>query len=151
MKISDFAAHSGLTPDTIRYYEKVGLLPHNVRGRGGRRSYGIDDLAWASFLRKLQAMDMPMRDRLAYSRLREQGGATVPARRKMLESHRATLAARRAELGELIAALDVKITHYLDMEADMEGIPHDGSKVGDEGDRRAAVRERANSGASRRG
>jgi DNA-binding transcriptional MerR regulator len=151
VKISDFAAHSGLTPDTIRYYERVGLLPHTVRDRGGRRSYGMDDLAWASFLRKLQAMDMPMRDRLAYSQLREQGGATVPARREMLEAHRATLAARRAELGELIAALDVKIAHYLDMEADMEGTTHDGSEVSDDGHRRAAVRERASSGGSRRG
>jgi DNA-binding transcriptional MerR regulator len=147
VKISDFAAHSGLTPDTIRYYERVGLLPHTVRDRGGRRSYGMDDLAWASFLRKLQAMDMPMRDRLAYSQLREQGGATVPARREMLEAHRATLAARRAELGELIAALDVKIAHYLDMEADT----HDGSEVSDDGHRGAAVRERASSGGSRRG
>lgn len=151
MKISDFAAHSGLTPDTIRYYEKVGLLPHTVRDRGGRRSYGVDDLAWASFLRKLQAMDMPMRDRLAYSRLREQGGATVPARREMLEAHRAALATRRAELGELIATLDVKIAHYLDMEADMEGTMHDGSKVSDDGDRRTAVRKRGSAGANRRG
>lgn len=143
VKISDFAAYSGLTPDTIRYYEKVGLLPHTVRDRGGRRSFGMDDLAWASFLRKLQAMDMPMRDRLAYSRLREQGAATVPARREMLEAHRAALAARRAELGELIATLDVKIAHYLDM----EGMTRDGSKVGDGGDHSAAVSARARSGA----
>ena len=124
MRISDFAAHSGLTPDTIRYYEKVGLLPQTLRDQGGRRRYGMDDLAWALLLRKLQAMDMPMRDRLAYSRLREQGSATVPARREMLEAHRAALATRRAELGELIATLDAKITHYLDMEADMDGPTH---------------------------
>lgn len=151
MKISDFAAHSGLTPDTIRYYEKVGLLPHTVRDRGGRRSYGMDDLAWASFLRKLQAMDMPMRDRLTYSRLREQGDDTMPARREMLEAHRTALATRRAELGELIATLDVKIAHYLDKEANMEGTTHDGSEIAHNCDGLAAIRDRAGSGPSRRG
>ena len=117
MKISDFAAHSGLSPDTIRYYERIGLLPRTVRDGGGRRSYGMDDLTWASFLKKLQAMEMPMRDRLEYSRLRTQGAATIAERRKMLEVHRAALIARQAELAGLIATLDEKIAHYCDMEA----------------------------------
>jgi DNA-binding transcriptional MerR regulator len=126
MKISDFAAKSGLSPDTIRYYERIGLMPRSVRDDGGRRSYGMDDLVWASFLRKLQAMDMPMRDRLTYSRLRAQGDETLGPRRKMLEAHRAGLVARQAELADLVATLDTKIAQYREMEglSDEDGSPH---------------------------
>ena len=108
--------------------------------------------AWASFLRKLQAMDMPIRDRLEYSRLRARGSTTMHARREMLEAHRATLAARQAELSELIATLDAKITDYRGMEADMEGtINDDGSAHGDDGSGFVAVREQARIGTDRRG
>ncbi|MEL6061054.1 MULTISPECIES: MerR family transcriptional regulator [unclassified Methylobacterium] len=116
MKISDFSRRSGLSIDTLRYYERIGLLPRTARDGGGRRSYGADDLAWACFLSKLQAMDMPIRERLAYSRLRSQGDATLGARRSMLEAHRAALFARQEELCGLIAALDAKIAHYRDRE-----------------------------------
>ena len=116
MKISDFSRRSGLSIDTLRYYERIGLLPRTARDGGGRRSYGADDLAWACFLGKLQAMDMPIRERLAYSRLRAEGDATRGARRAMLEAHRAALVARHDELHDLIAALDAKITPYRDRE-----------------------------------
>ncbi|MCJ2056531.1 MerR family transcriptional regulator [Methylobacterium sp. J-048] len=116
MKISDFSTRSGLSTDTLRYYERIGLLPRTARDGGGRRSYGADDLAWARFLGKLQAMDMPIRERLEYSRLRSKGDATLGARRAMLEAHRAALVARQDELRGLIAALDAKIAHYHDRE-----------------------------------
>ena len=133
MKISDFAAHSGLTPDTVRYYERIGLLPRSVRDAGGRRSYGMADIGWASFLRKLQAMGMPMRDRLTYSRLRTEGPATTAARREMLEAHRAGLAVRVAELTGLIAALDDKIDLYRTMETAIGGRSDDHRPPSDDG------------------
>ncbi|MCJ2131531.1 MerR family transcriptional regulator [Methylobacterium sp. E-045] len=127
MRISDFARESGLSIDTIRYYERIGLMPRVLRDRGGRRDYGIDDLVWASFLQKLQAMDMPMRKRLEYSRLRSMGTTTLGERRHMLEEHRATLLKKQTDIAGLIAALDAKITHYRDMEGmvDDPGSMHD--------------------------
>lgn len=116
MKISEFSARSGLSSDTLRYYERIGLLPRTIRDGGGRRSYGAADLAWARFLSKLQAMDMPIRERLAYSRLRAEGDATLKVRRVMLEAHRASLVARQEQLSGLIAALDEKIAHHHDRE-----------------------------------
>lgn len=152
MKISDFAAKSGLSTDTIRYYERIGLLPRTARDSGGRRSYDMDDLAWANFLRKLQVMDMPMRDRLEYSRLRSKGDATLQARREMLERHRTAMVSRQAELAELVTALDAKISHYHDMEAEIErkfndsrSTHADDRRGGDAADRRGgdAARGRA--------
>ncbi|WP_419953907.1 MerR family transcriptional regulator [Methylobacterium sp.] len=125
MRISAFAARSGLSVDTLRYYERIGLLPRSGRDSGGRRDYGSDDLVWATFLRKLQAMDMPMRERLEYSRLRAEGDATLEARRSLLEAHRIALIARRSELSDLIAGLDDKITHYRALEATRESKDND--------------------------
>lgn len=125
MRISAFAARSGLSVDTLRYYERIGLLPRSGRDAGGRRDYGSDDLVWATFLRKLQAMDMPMRERLEYSRLRAEGDATLEARRRLLEAHRVALIARRSELSDLIAGLDDKITHYRTLEATRESKDND--------------------------
>lgn len=133
MKISDFAAKSGLSVDTLRYYERIGLLPRTARDAGGRRSYGMDDLAWAAFLRKLQAMHMPMRDRLEYSRLCVKGDVTLRARRQMLEAHRAALVARQAELADLVATLDAKIEHYYDVESRTQGTFNDGGQTHDDG------------------
>jgi DNA-binding transcriptional MerR regulator len=151
MKIGDFAAKSGLSADTLRYYERIGLLPRTVRDAGGRRSYGMDDLAWAAFLRKLQAMDMPMRDRLEYSRLRAEGDATLRTRRKMLEAHRDGLVARQAELAELVATLNAKIDQYIDMESQVQGAFDDGGQTHD--DRGSGItppRQRSRRGASTR-
>jgi hypothetical protein len=67
-------------------------------------------------------MDMLVRDRLEYSRLRAKGDATLQARREMLEAHRAALLARQAELADLVAVLDAKITHYCGMESTIERI-----------------------------
>jgi DNA-binding transcriptional MerR regulator len=151
MKIGDFAAKSGLSADTLRYYERIGLLPRTVRDAGGRRSYGMDDLAWAAFLRKLQAMDMPMRDRLEYSRLRAQGDATLRTRRKMLEAHRDALVARQTELAELVATLDAKIDHYIDMESGTQESFDDGGQTHDDrGSGIAPPRQRSGRGASAR-
>ena len=127
MRISDFARESGLSIDTIRYYERIGLMPKVLRDRGGRRSYGSEDLVWASFLQKLQAMDMPMRKRLEYGRLRSMGAVTLGERRQMLEEHRATLLKKQADIVGLITTLDAKITHYRDMEGmvDDPGSTHD--------------------------
>lgn len=151
MKIGDFAAKSGLSADTLRYYERIGLLPRTVRDAGGRRSYGMDDLAWAAFLRKLQAMDMPMRDRLEYSRLRAEGDATLRKRRAMLEAHRDALIARQIELAELVATLDAKIDQYIDMESQAQGKPSYGGQTHDDrGSGIAPSRQRSSRGASGR-
>lgn len=151
MKIGDFAAKSGLSADTLRYYERIGLLPRTVRDAGGRRSYGMDDLAWAAFLRKLQAMDMPMRDRLEYSRLRAEGDATLRKRRAMLEAHRDALIARQIELAELVATLDAKIDQYIDMESQAQGKPNYGGQTHDDrGSGIAPSRQRSSRGASGR-
>jgi DNA-binding transcriptional MerR regulator len=118
MKIGTLAARSGVSVDTLRYYEKIGLLPKVDRDSGGRRAYGETDLSWIEFLLKLKATGMPMRDRIDYARLRAEGPHTVTARREILERHRESLLVRRAELDACIDLMDRKITMYEALECE---------------------------------
>jgi DNA-binding transcriptional MerR regulator len=118
MKIGTLAARSGVSVDTLRYYEKIGLLPKVDRDSGGRRAYGETDLSWIEFVLKLKATGMPMRDRIDYARLRAEGPHTAAARREILERHRESLLARRADLDACIDLMDRKITMYEALESE---------------------------------
>ncbi|MDO5630495.1 MAG: MerR family transcriptional regulator [Paracoccus sp. (in: a-proteobacteria)] len=112
MQIADFAQQTGLSPDTLRYYEKIGLLPPPLRDAGGRRVYQRRDLDWARFLIRLRQIGMPIAEMLTYARLRAGGDVTAVARRDLLARHRAALAARIDGLSECLSVLDQKIAIY---------------------------------------
>lgn len=118
MKIGALAKRSGLSVDTLRYYERIGLLPRAGRDAGGRRVYESADLPWIEFLQKLKATAMPMQRRVRYAQLRAQGPSTAHARRKILEEHHRDLTERRAEIDGCLSLLDEKIETYRQMEAD---------------------------------
>ncbi|MEQ5869901.1 MerR family transcriptional regulator [Sagittula sp. NFXS13] len=112
MKISDLARRSGFSTDTLRYYEKIGLVPRAARDAGGWRVYDASTLTWLAFLDRLRATGMPMRDRLTYARLRAEGDHTGPERRQLLEAHRDEVRARVAQLQDCLTVLDTKIDSY---------------------------------------
>lgn len=114
MKIGELAARSGLSAHTIRYYEKIGLLPAPSRDGGGRRDYGDDILAWIGFLGRLKTTGMPLAQMRLYAQLRSQGPATEAARKALLERHRDDVRTRLADLGAALDALDTKIASYGD-------------------------------------
>lgn len=112
MKIGELAKRSGLSAYTIRYYERIGLLPYADRDRSSRRDYDPDILVWIEFLGRLKTTGMPIRDMLRYAALRKQGGATEPERQAMLEAHRDQVRDRVAELQQCLLVLDQKIAGY---------------------------------------
>ena len=79
MKIGELARRSGLTGHTIRYYERIGLLPRAPRDRAGRRDYDAAILDWIEFLGRLKTTGMPIREMLVYARLRAEGASTAGA------------------------------------------------------------------------
>jgi len=60
MKIGELAKRTGLSAHTIRYYERIALLPRAERDYGGQRDYDESILAWISFLKRLKATGMPI-------------------------------------------------------------------------------------------
>lgn len=124
MKIGELAARCGLSVHTLRYYERIGLLPRVDRDSGQRRDYDSGILVWLAFLGRLKTTGMPIQKRLAYARLRAEGPGTSTARREMLIAHRAEVAAKLADLTDCLTVLDRKIADYTTALAEQE-IGHD--------------------------
>jgi DNA-binding transcriptional MerR regulator len=112
MKIGQLAKRSGLSAHTIRYYERIGLLPHAARDPSSRRDYDASILIWIEFLRRMKATGMPIREMLRYAALRERGAGTQAERRALLEEHRERVHRRVVELQECLIVLDAKIAGY---------------------------------------
>ncbi|MBY6239621.1 MerR family transcriptional regulator [Methylosinus sp. Sm6] len=112
MKIGELAERSGLSAHTIRYYERIGLLPFADRDRSGQRDYDASILIWIEFLDRLKTTGMPIRDMLRYAALRERGVGTEVERRELLERHRERVRARVADLQACLLVLDTKIAGY---------------------------------------
>ena len=116
MKISELAKRTGLSAHTIRYYERIGLLPFADRDAGGQRDYDETVLIWIGFLKRLKTTGMPIREMLQYAELRAQGDQTDPERRALLEQHRERVRAHLAELEDSLLVLDTKIDSYVEAE-----------------------------------
>ncbi|WP_188197360.1 MerR family transcriptional regulator [Nonomuraea sp. SYSU D8015] len=112
LTIAEAADRTGLSPDTLRYYEKAGLVSPAGRSAGGQRRYATADLAWIDFLLRLRDTGMSIADMQQFAELRRQGNATVADRLALLRHHRAHLDDRIRRLQTNGQALDDKIRHY---------------------------------------
>ncbi|RWR31886.1 MerR family transcriptional regulator [Sinirhodobacter populi] len=120
MKIGELAKRAGLSAHTLRYYERIGLLPRADRDASGQRDYDASILVWIGFLERLKTTGMPIREMLRYAALREQGAGTGAARRALLEAHRDKVRAHVADLQAALLVLDTKIGGYAEAEQRME-------------------------------
>ena len=118
MKIGEIARKTGLSIDTLRFYEKIGLIDRPVRDGAGRRDYDADVLDWIAFLARLNATGMKQADRIRYAALRRQGYMTLAERRGMIETHRRAVAEQIDMLSGSLNLLDAKIETYREMERD---------------------------------
>ncbi|KAI96322.1 MerR family transcriptional regulator [Rhodomicrobium udaipurense JA643] len=114
MKIGELARRSGLSAHTIRYYERIGLLPYADRDRSSQRNYDASMLIWIEFLGRLKTAGMPIRDMLRYAALRERGAGTEAERCEILVQHRERIRAHVADLQACLLVLDTKIAGYGD-------------------------------------
>jgi len=110
--IAEAARRSGLSIDTLRYYERIDLLDPPARDAAGRRAYSEQDLAWLGFLTKLRTTGMPIKMMREYAHLRSAGDAAVARRRAILVEQRRSVADRIAELQACLDVLDYKIDNY---------------------------------------
>ncbi|MFV0410359.1 MAG: MerR family transcriptional regulator [Paracoccus sp. (in: a-proteobacteria)] len=118
MQIGEIARRTGLSIDTLRFYEKIGLIDRPARDGAGRRDYAPEVLDWIAFLARLNATGMKQADRIRYAALRRQGAATLRERREMIEVHRQLVLDRIAMLTGSLDLLDAKIETYREMERD---------------------------------
>jgi DNA-binding transcriptional MerR regulator len=110
MTISELAQSTGVSKHTLRYYERVGLIPLVARhSSSGHRVYMSAHPSWVTFIRNLRATGMPIRELRAYSRLISKGDHTWPDRKILLAAHRSRVVAMIALLEEQRDALDEKL------------------------------------------
>ncbi|MDO4879364.1 MAG: MerR family transcriptional regulator [Neisseria sp.] len=111
MQTKEFAAQTGLSAATLRYYEREGLL-HPERDAKGYREYGARDLEWVGFILRLKDMGVPLAQIKEYARLRHLGDETIPRRYRILQEHQAALERKRQELAAHQAFLEDKLALY---------------------------------------
>ncbi|MFH7595401.1 MerR family transcriptional regulator [Streptomyces racemochromogenes] len=119
--ISEVEARTGLTQHTLRWYERIGLMPHVDRSHSGQRRFSDKDLGWLAFVGKLRATGMSVADMVRYAELVREGDHTVDERRALLERTRREVLARVAELTDALDVLDRKIEMYAQNTADAVG------------------------------
>lgn len=112
MRISEAAKSSGLGVETIRYYERTGLLPPIRRDPGDRRCFSPEDVEWLALLASLRETGMPMKTMRLFADLYRGGNATIPDRRKVLQRHFDELERRRSALNRCAALLTHKLDRY---------------------------------------
>jgi DNA-binding transcriptional MerR regulator len=108
----DVADKTGFSLDTLRYYEKIGLLPSIARSSGGRRVFTEDDVAWLGILQCLRATGMPIARMLRYAKLARGGDQTVAERLGLLEEHDRAIEERIAQLRAKQTHIRQKIKWY---------------------------------------
>ncbi|MFH8343666.1 MerR family transcriptional regulator [Streptomyces sp. NPDC018045] len=112
--ISEVAEHTGLSAHTLRWYERIGLMPHVDRTHTGQRRFSNRDLDWLDLVTKLRLTGMPVADMVRYAELVREGAHTFPERERLLTAHREDVRQRIAELRSTLQVLDYKIDVYAD-------------------------------------
>ena len=112
VSIGEAARLLGLSIDTLRYYERAGLLDGIVRTEGNQRRYSEDALTLVNFITKMRASGMPIRTIRRYAALLRANEDTLDARRQILEEHRAAVVRQIAEYQGYLEIVDLKIDMY---------------------------------------
>ena len=80
MTIKEVSGQYGISQDTLRYYERVGMIPRVTRSASGHRDYQPEDLAWVELAKCLRGAGLTVEAIVDYVRLYQQGTETIPAR-----------------------------------------------------------------------
>ena len=112
MKIAEVSEQYGLSSDTLRYYERIGLIQPVNRSESGIRDYGEIDLRRVEFIKCMRSAGLPIEVLIEYVGLVQQGDRTIEARKEILVEQRALLAARMQEIQHTLDILDHKIEVY---------------------------------------
>jgi MerR family transcriptional regulator, aldehyde-responsive regulator len=112
MKIAEVSEKYGLSVDTLRYYERVGLIPPVYRNGSGIRDYNELDLRRVDFIKCMRSAGLPIEVLIDYVALVQKGDKTIDARKEILIEQRELLVARMQEMQKTLDILDHKIEVY---------------------------------------
>ena len=112
MTIAEVSKKYGLSADTLRYYERIGLIPPVPRTKGGVRDYGAESCGWIELMKCMRAAGVQIEALIEYVKLFRQGDSTMADRKAILVEQRDQLLARMAEMQASLDLLNSKIDGY---------------------------------------
>lgn len=112
MTIKEVSEKYGVSQDTLRYYERIGVIPEVTRTAGGIRDYQPEDLGWLELALCMRGAGLPVNVLVEYLRLYRAGESTIPQRLELLTAQRGELAALKARIENTLSRLDYKISVY---------------------------------------
>ena len=112
MTIAEVSRKYDISADTLRYYERIGLIPPVPRTRGGLRDYGEESCGWIQLMKCMRAAGVQIEALIEYVDLFQQGDATLDARKALLVEQRDQLVSRMGEMQASLDLLNQKIDRY---------------------------------------
>ena len=112
MRITEISQKYDMTADTLRYYERIGLIPPVNRNASGIRDYTEEDCNWVEFIKCMRGAGLSIEVLIEYVAMFQQGNPTIKARKKLLLEQRSQLAEKIKEMQQTLKRLDKKIDGY---------------------------------------
>jgi DNA-binding transcriptional MerR regulator len=120
MTITEVSEKFELPQDTLRYYERIGLIPRVNRNKSGIRDYTEQDCRWVEFIKCMRTSGLPIEVLIEYVALFQQGDATIEARKEIFIEQRRQLIKRMEDMQKTLERLDYKIAVYEQTVVDAE-------------------------------
>ncbi|CUH95218.1 hypothetical protein P22_1288 [Propionispora sp. 2/2-37] len=112
MTITEVSEKFNIQQDTLRYYERIGLIPRVNRNKSGIRDYTEEDCKWVEFIKCMRNAGLPIEVLIEYVALFQQGDETMGVRKELLIEQRKQLITRMEEMKGTLERLDYKIARY---------------------------------------
>ncbi len=112
MTIKEVCEKYNLTPDTLRYYERVGVIPEVTRTAGGIRDYQEADIGWVENAVCMRDAGVPVEMLIEYVKLFREGDSTIDARTNLLKEAREQILEAKKKYDVALEKLDYKIGRY---------------------------------------
>ena len=112
MTIKEVSEKFDIPQGTLRYYEKVGLIPRVTRSSGGIRNYQESDLGWVELVKCMRGAGLSVEVLLEYVQLCQQGDSTIPDRLSLLKDQKDHLLQQKEQIEAALNRLNYKISRY---------------------------------------
>lgn len=112
MTIKEVSEKYNISTDTLRYYERVGMIPTVTRTSSGIRNYQDKDLSWVEMAICMRSAGLPIEAMIEYVRLYQEGNETIPARLQLLVEQKEALIEQREHIDATLDKLNYKISRY---------------------------------------
>ena len=112
MTITEVSKKYDISQDTLRYYERIGLIPAVKRTKGGMRDYTEESCGWIELAKCMRSAGIPIEALIEYCALTQQGDATITARKELLVEERAKLLEKMEDMKKTLDKLNYKIDIY---------------------------------------